>query len=157
MNSTGIIRRMDDLGRIVIPREIRRPLRMREGTPLEIFVDGDMVCLKVSYEGCKYKNELIAFQAGIFKAFKKRIDFLDPDGCNSLLTDSSSRILVDYNDVQDAIMSHKETYDGQHAIVPIFVKERVAILLVNEVSDGDPIVSTIASMATGFFDSLMQF
>lgn len=39
MHTTGIIRRIDDLGRVVIPREIRRNLRIREGDPLEIFVD----------------------------------------------------------------------------------------------------------------------
>ena len=37
MKATGIVRRIDDLGRIVVPKEIRRTLRIREGDPLEIF------------------------------------------------------------------------------------------------------------------------
>ena len=37
MKATGIVRRIDDLGRVVIPKEIRRTLRIKEGTPLEIF------------------------------------------------------------------------------------------------------------------------
>lgn len=41
MKATGIVRRIDDLGRVVIPKEIRRTLRIREGDPLEIFVDRD--------------------------------------------------------------------------------------------------------------------
>lgn len=41
MKATGIVRRIDDLGRVVIPREIRRNLRIREGDPLEIFIDED--------------------------------------------------------------------------------------------------------------------
>lgn len=41
MKATGIIRRIDDLGRIVIPKEIRRTMRITEGTPLEIFTDTD--------------------------------------------------------------------------------------------------------------------
>ena len=39
MKATGIVRRIDDLGRVVIPKEIRRTLRLKEGTPLEIFTD----------------------------------------------------------------------------------------------------------------------
>lgn len=41
MKATGIVRRIDDLGRVVIPKEIRRVLRIREGDPLEIFTDRD--------------------------------------------------------------------------------------------------------------------
>ena len=41
MKATGIVRRIDDLGRVVIPKEIRRNMRIREGDPLEIFVDRD--------------------------------------------------------------------------------------------------------------------
>ena len=41
MKATGIVRRIDDLGRVVIPKEIRRNMRIREGDPLEICVDRD--------------------------------------------------------------------------------------------------------------------
>jgi AbrB family transcriptional regulator, stage V sporulation protein T len=41
LKATGIVRRIDDLGRVVIPKEIRRTLKIREGDPLEIFVDRD--------------------------------------------------------------------------------------------------------------------
>ena len=41
MKATGIVRRIDDLGRVVIPKEIRKTLRIREGDPLEIFTDKD--------------------------------------------------------------------------------------------------------------------
>ena len=41
MKATGIVRRIDDLGRVVIPKEIRRTMRIREGDPLEIFTDRD--------------------------------------------------------------------------------------------------------------------
>ena len=41
MKATGIVRRIDDLGRIVVPKEIRRTLRIREGDALEIFTDPD--------------------------------------------------------------------------------------------------------------------
>ena len=46
MKATGIVRQIDDLGRVVIPREIRRSLKIREGDPLEIFLEKDYVCFK---------------------------------------------------------------------------------------------------------------
>lgn len=46
MRATGIIRRMDDLGRVVIPKEIRRQMGIKEGDPLEIFTEGDGICFK---------------------------------------------------------------------------------------------------------------
>ena len=46
MKATGIVRRIDDLGRVVIPKEIRRTMKIREGDPLEIFLQDGMVCFK---------------------------------------------------------------------------------------------------------------
>lgn len=46
MKATGIVRRIDELGRVVIPKEIRRTLRIKEGDPLEIFTDRDELMLK---------------------------------------------------------------------------------------------------------------
>lgn len=51
MLTTGAIRRVDDLGRIVIPKDIRRRLRIKEGTPMEFFIEGDAIVLK------KYRSE----------------------------------------------------------------------------------------------------
>lgn len=46
MKSTGVLRRIDELGRIVIPKEIRRNLKIKDGESLEIFIDNDAVILK---------------------------------------------------------------------------------------------------------------
>ena len=51
MKATGIVRRIDDLGRVVIPREIRKTLRIKEGDPMEIFTtkEGELVFKKYTY------------------------------------------------------------------------------------------------------------
>ena len=58
MKATGIVRRIDDLGRIVIPKEIRRTLRIKEGDPLEIFTDreGEVILKKYSQVGGTLEN-----------------------------------------------------------------------------------------------------
>ena len=59
MKATGIVRRIDDLGRVVIPKEIRRIMRVREGDPLEIFLneDGEVVFRKYNPT---YRDDLMA-------------------------------------------------------------------------------------------------
>ena len=50
MKSTGITRRIDDLGRIVIPKEIRKNLKIKENEVLEIFINNDEIILKKYYQ-----------------------------------------------------------------------------------------------------------
>ncbi len=71
MKATGIVRRIDDLGRVVIPKEIRRTMRIREGDPLEIFTDkdGELIFKKYSPIG-----ELSDFAAQICDSLKKSTD-----------------------------------------------------------------------------------
>ena len=68
MKATGIVRRIDDLGRIVIPKEIRRTMHIREGDPLEIYTDkdGGVIFKKYSPVG-----ELSAFAGQICEAMQK--------------------------------------------------------------------------------------
>ncbi|NLJ24864.1 MAG: AbrB/MazE/SpoVT family DNA-binding domain-containing protein [Firmicutes bacterium] len=54
MKSTGIVRQMDDLGRIVIPVELRRTLTIDKGDPLEIFVEGDSIILRKYEAACVF-------------------------------------------------------------------------------------------------------
>ena len=72
MKATGIVRRIDDLGRVVIPKEIRRSLRIREGEPLEIFTneEGGVVFRKYSPVG-----EFGSFTAQYAEALHKTAGF----------------------------------------------------------------------------------
>lgn len=68
MKATGVVRRIDDLGRIVIPKEIRKTLRIKEGDPLEIFTDkeGEVILKKYSPIG-----ELSEFATGYAETLAK--------------------------------------------------------------------------------------
>ncbi len=71
MKATGIVRRIDDLGRVVIPKEIRRTMRIREGDPLEIYTDrdGEVIFKKYSPIG-----ELLAFASQYAETLYKTSD-----------------------------------------------------------------------------------
>ena len=71
MKATGIVRRIDDLGRVVIPKEIRRTMRIREGDPLEIFTDkdGELIFKKYSPIG-----ELTDFAAQLCDSLRRSTD-----------------------------------------------------------------------------------
>lgn len=54
MKTTGIIRRVDYLGRIVIPKSVRKELKIKEDEPMEIFIDGnDVVFRKYTFDNCE--------------------------------------------------------------------------------------------------------
>lgn len=78
MKATGIVRRIDDLGRVVIPKEIRRTLRIREGDPLEIYTatDGEVIFKKYSPVG-----EMSVF-AGQYAEVLSRISSLPTIVCD---------------------------------------------------------------------------
>lgn len=61
MRTTGIVRRIDDLGRVVIPKEIRRQMRIKEGDPFEIFLEGNKVCFE-KYSPIDAENWEAAFR-----------------------------------------------------------------------------------------------
>ena len=71
MRATGIVRRIDDLGRVVIPKELRRTMRIREGDPLEIFTekDGELIFKKYSPVG-----ELGEFASHVCDSLRKTTD-----------------------------------------------------------------------------------
>ena len=81
MKATGIIRRVDDLGRVVIPKEIRRTLKIREGDPLEIFLENDCVCFqKYSVLGSLSEDILRVAQTMAQRTFKHQVAIYD-DRC----------------------------------------------------------------------------
>ena len=96
MKATGIIRRIDDLGRVVIPREIRRSLKIREGDPLEILIEKNCVCFKkYSTLGSFSEDILRVAQDMAQRTFKHQIAIYDesrkisgPDSYSSYVYES---------------------------------------------------------------------
>lgn len=93
MKSTGMVRKVDELGRVVIPIELRRSLGIKEKDAIEIFVDGDQIVLKkyVPNMAChitgENTNENIALANGKI--------VLSPEGAKSLLNDIKKHFNLD--------------------------------------------------------------
>ena len=81
MKATGIVRRIDDLGRVVIPKEIRRTMRIREGEPMEIFTDGGGSVIFKKYSPAAEQG-LMAEQLceAVFRTSGRAIAICDRDG-----------------------------------------------------------------------------
>lgn len=82
MKETGIIRRVDDLGRIVIPREVRNTLKIKESDPLEIWIDKDSICLK------KY-NALISLE----ESLKVVVDVLNDEDVSHKISNEDKALV----------------------------------------------------------------
>ena len=75
MNTTGSIRRVDDLGRVVIPKEVRRKVGISEGTPMEIFVSAEGIMLKKYHT----ENELLNMTENLKEALEDMCVDLGPE------------------------------------------------------------------------------
>ena len=154
LKATGVVRRIDDLGRIVIPKEIRRTLRIKEGDPLEIFTDkeGEVILKKYSPIG-----ELSEFATGYAETLSKTTGHI------ACITDKDSVIAVSGGSKKEfleqslspeleKIMENKEIYtskENNELSVPITQNENNKDRRYNSqviypiISDGDVIGSVI--------------
>ena len=85
MKSTGIVRNLDQLGRLVIPKETRKAFNLNDGDPIEMFTDGDEIILKKYNPGCHccgsmdHLTDVLGLKIcpKCLKEFKKAIDLID--------------------------------------------------------------------------------
>ncbi len=94
MKATGIVRRIDDLGRVVIPKEIRRTMRIREGDPLEIFTgaSGEVVFKKYSPVG-ELSESAAVYADSIIKCSSLPVIICDRDSCVAAAGISKKEVL----------------------------------------------------------------
>ncbi len=154
MKATGIVRRIDDLGRVVIPKEIRRTMRIREGDPLEIYTekDGEVIFKKYSPIG-----ELGEFALTYAETLSKTC------GKAALITDRDNIIAVSglpkkellerrvSSDVE-SVMNDRQSFrsnSGNGIAVAEGIDKYNAGIVVPIVSEGDTIGSVIFIMNEG--------
>ena len=161
MKATGIVRRIDDLGRVVIPKEIRRTMRIREGDPLEIYTDheGEVIFKKYSpigelvsfatqyaetlYKTCELSVVITDRDAVIASAGLPKKDFLD-----KRLTQDMERVIEERKLYTPSDKRFSPLYVTDHA-------ENYSVrCLMPILTEGD-IIGCVASLSEGGDASLM--
>ena len=180
MKATGIVRRIDDLGRVVIPKEIRRTLRIREGDPLEIFTDreGEIILKKYSPIGemgafakeyseslaqtaghitCIVdKDQIIAVSGGAKRDFMEK--HISPElekalnGRSAIIASRNENNFVPiFEDESDGIYNHE-------LIMPIISEGDVlgAVLFLSDDKKMGDVENKLAKTAAGFLGKQME-
>jgi len=153
LKATGVVRRIDDLGRIVIPKEIRKTLRIKEGDPLEIFTDreGQVILKKYSPIG-----ELSEFATGYAETLSKTTGHIacitDKDSVIAVSGGSKKEFLEQSLSTElEKIMENKEIYtskENNELAIPITQNDNKdrrynSQVIYPIISDGDVIGSVI--------------
>jgi stage V sporulation protein T len=136
MKSTGVVRRIDELGRIVIPKEIRRNLNINDNEEVEIFVDGENIILKKYYRLMTLKETAQKYIEILEKLITSPLIITDRDKIilssketyTIYINQNISKILSDYitdrkniNDKGKLIVTSNLTIEGNYIVIPIVV------------------------------------
>ena len=141
MKATGIVRRIDDLGRVVIPKEIRRTMRIREGDALEIYTDGDGGVVFKKYSPVGEMGQLAESLAEIlYKTVGLPCGICDRDSCvavggsgkKELLGRRLSPDLEDYMEQRKVFVN-----DAKDSLYPLEGVGRRASVAVPVITSGD--------------------
>ena len=153
MKATGIVRRIDDLGRVVIPKEIRRTMRIREGDPLEIYTSSDGEVIFKKYSAI---NEMSGNAAQVAEVMTKLAN------CPVVVFDRDHVVAVagaqkkEFNERRvsqglEEFLEHRKNYLYQSAndqrVIPVEGVDRPAIACVPIISSGD-VTGAVAFLST---------
>ena len=153
MKATGVVRRIDDLGRIVIPKEIRKTLRIKEGDPLEIFTDREGQIILKKYSPIGELSEFATEYAETLAKTTGHIACLTDKDTVIAVSGGSNKEFLEQGISKDLerIMDDKEAYiskENNDVSVPITQNENAdkknnAQVVYPIISDGDVIGSVI--------------
>lgn len=176
MKATGIIRRIDELGRIVIPKEIRKTLRIKEGENLEIYVDKEDNIILRKYSLIKRLNDFAQDFADSIHSFIKHtvlitdndtiLAFSGPLKKEYLNKNISSEIETKINRREEMLERHKktlsliedETIEATYAVSPVIVNgDTVGLVMILSTEDMvDDIDLKIAQIASKFLNTHLE-
>lgn len=148
MKATGIVRRIDDLGRVVIPKEIRRTLRIREGDPLEIFVDRDGEVILKKYSPISELGDFAQEYAESLYEHSGHITLITDRDTVIAVAGGSKKELLNKNIAkltETAMNDRKTTFenDVQDPEILEGLTDKYSFVIAPIIANGDPIGSVV--------------
>ena len=155
MKATGIVRRIDDLGRVVIPKEIRRTMRIREGDPLEIFTDreGEVIFKKYSPIG-ELQNFATEYCETLQKTSGMPIFICDRDAVIAVSGASKreymdKKISKELEDIMENRTLYHRDYKSEDKFITDFGREHFISCAMPIISEGDVIGCVLSASSAG--------
>ncbi len=149
MKATGIVRRIDDLGRVVIPKEIRRTLRIREGDPLEIFVDRDGEVILKKYSPISELGDFAKeYAEALYDSLGSAVLICDRDAVIAIAGSSKKEYLnKNISELVEKVMDERSSIlhaeQGQAELVEGNEEELSSYTMSPIVANGDPIGAVV--------------
>ena len=149
MKATGIVRRIDDLGRVVVPKEIRRTLRIREGDPLEIFVDREGEVILKKYSPIRELSDFAKeYAEALYDSFRHLVLICDRDSYIAAIGHSKKdyyqkNISPYIENVMEGRTSVLQTGEDTTAFVEGIEESNTSFAIGPIVAGGDPIGAVI--------------
>ncbi len=143
MKATGIVRRIDDLGRVVVPKEIRRTMRIREGDPLEIFTDADGEVIFKKYSPIGEMSKTASQYCDVLsKCTQFAVLVCDRDHCVAAAGISKKEVLERrVSPALEELMDERQTYvyteSDNYQPTPLEGIDRKASVIMPIISAGD--------------------
>ncbi len=159
MKATGIVRRIDDLGRVVIPKEIRRTMRIREGDPLEIYTDreGEVIFKKYSPIG-ELQNFAAEYADTLYKTSGLPIFICDRDAIIAVSGASKreyidKKISADLEEIIDARSLYQNTNAKEDRYITDIGRDHYISCAMPIIAEGDVIGCVLSGWQSGVSNS----
>jgi AbrB family transcriptional regulator (stage V sporulation protein T) len=162
MKETGIVRRIDDLGRVVIPKEIRRTCKIKEGDPLEIFLSEGGVLFKKYSELVTLQEYVNEYTSALYETTGHQIYITDTERIISVAGMPKKGNLnkeID-KDVMNSIENMKESLTQEKMIVPIITHgDRIGaiIIMCKEDEKLSEVELKLAQTAAKFLGNMLDY
>ena len=109
MRATGIVRRVDDLGRVIIPKEIRHTMKIKEGEPLEIYVDKHTS--SICFQKYNYAANIEEAIKNLKEYVRDEISFRDDEDATQKLFDNLTKKI---NQMEEIVREYNKQQEGEN-------------------------------------------